>query len=243
VNIIIENLKEYVFDKVLNVVLSRNEYGYINNKKINKKIVCNEFPCDNDIFFAYVILYLNHWICNKSNIIAALVFKWINEQTIYVKEENNKIYFIVNDVNIISDRIEKELFKNIFSISNNGILELPMLEQYVIDNDMYISSMIKKMYINVMRFLQKRKFLYKTENNSSKKINTMSDDLYGLAQQLYGLKNYIDKFTNDSFVDEKMKLQYVCYACIFGNVDKIDIDLANKIKRINIKNKIIKLEE
>ena len=73
---------------VLTIIYTfRNGYGYINNKKINKKEVLpfRDIPCNKDMYYANTLISLNSTLFapyKETNILGAIMLKWVREDKI-----------------------------------------------------------------------------------------------------------------------------------------------------------------
>ena len=73
------------------VATIKNGYGYKNNKKINTKDIpyFRDIPCNKDIYYANALLFLNNFAFNETNILGAIILKWVREE---------KVKFLVEEI-------------------------------------------------------------------------------------------------------------------------------------------------
>ena len=94
---IITALAPFIFIVIGIVAVSKSGYGYINNKKIDKKETpfFRDIPCNKDIYYANTLTKLNLELFGKykeTNILGAIMLKWVKEDKIkFIKEDKKGI--------------------------------------------------------------------------------------------------------------------------------------------------------
>lgn len=222
------------------VAISLNSgYGYKHNKKINKKDVpmFREIPCNKDIYYANALIKLNNFGYKESNILGAIILKWI---------KNNKVQFINKETGIFNKNtsvidltknptfdndIEKELFDMMYSASNDGMLEAKEFERWCKKNYSKFFKLFTKIENNEIDKLKQDNHIYKrTHKKECKKKNVMDDKIYNDSVELYGLKLFLEEFSN---IDTKEAIEvhlwdeYLMFAYLFGIADKVAKQLKN----------------
>ncbi len=219
-----------------------NSYGYINNKKINKKNTpfFREIPCNKDIYYANTLTNLNKNLFStykETNIFGAIILKWIKENKIkfitttkgMVNKETSSIDLTLNPS--FDNALETELFDMMYEASNDGILETKELEKWCKSNYSRFFNLFKKMDKVELEKLKSNNHIHKrTSKEECKRKNVMDDTIYEDSTKLYGLKLYLNEFSSIN-TKEVMEVQlwdeYLMFAYIFGIADKVAKQLKN----------------
>lgn len=207
----------------------RNGYGYINNKKINKKEVpyYRDIPCNKDIYYANILVSLNKrnfTSYKETNIFGAIILKWIKEGKIrFIKNnKNNSIDLTLKPT--FDNTLEKELFYVMYKASIDGILETKELEKWCKNNYTKFFGIFKRINSNELKKLNNDNHIYQIiDKNICKYRNVMDDTLYEESVKLYGLKKFLDDFSSIStkeVLEVHLWDEYLMYAYIFGIADK-----------------------
>ena len=222
------------------VIISLNSgYGYKDNKKINKKNVpmFREIPCNKDIYYANALIKLNNFGYKESNILGAIILKWIknNKVTFINKEEGifNKNTSVIDLTKnpTFDNELERELFDMMYNASNDGLLETKEFERWCKKNYSKFFKLFTKIENNEINKLKQNNHIYKRINKTEcKKKNVMDDKIYEDSVQLYGLKLFLEEFSN---IDTKEAIEvhlwdeYLMFAYLFGIADKVAKQLKN----------------
>lgn len=219
-----------------------NSYGYINNKKINKKNTpfFREIPCNKDIYYANTLTNLNKNLFStykETNIFGAIILKWIKENKIkfitttkgMFNKETSSIDLKLNPS--FDNALETELFDMMYEASNDGILETKELEKWCKSNYSRFFNLFKKMDKVELEKLKSNNHIHKrTSKEECKRKNVMDDTIYEDSTKLYGLKLYLNEFSSIN-TKEVMEVQlwdeYLMFAYIFGIADKVAKQLKN----------------
>ena len=219
-----------------------NSYGYINNKKINKKNTpfFREIPCNKDIYYANTLTNLNKNLFStykETNIFGAIILKWIKENKIkfitttkgMFNKETSSIDLTLNPS--FDNALETELFDMMYEASNDGILETKELEKWCKSNYSRFFNLFKKMDKVELEKLKSNNHIHKrTSKEECKRKNVMDDTIYEDSTKLYGLKLYLNEFSSIN-TKEVMEVQlwdeYLMFAYIFGIADKVAKQLKN----------------
>lgn len=211
------------------ITAKRNGYGYINNKRINKKEVplFRDIPCNKNIYYANTLTNLNKNIFTsykETNILGAIILKWVKEGKIRFIT-NNKDSSIDLTLNPIFDNnLEKELFEVMYKASKDGILETRELEKWCKNNYTKFFGLFKRINNVELEKLKSNNHIYKRKDKKECKYkNIMDDTIYEDSIKLYGLKKFLDEFSS---INTKQVLEvhiwdeYLMFAYIFGIADK-----------------------
>ncbi len=210
-----------------------NGYGYKDNKKINKKDTpfFREIPCNKNIYYANTLIKLNNFDYNETNILGAILLKWIKEDKIrFIKKESG---ISKNEKSIIdltlkpSFEIEKEekLFNMMYKASKDGYLEQKEFEKWARNNYNNFFNLFKSIETDKEKELKESGDIYKRKNKEEcKKKNVLSDKIYNDSKQLLGLKLYLEEFSSintKEAIEVKLWDEYLMFAYLFGIADKV----------------------
>ena len=129
----------FIIAIIAGVALSGTKYGYKDNKTINKENAptWRELPCNKDIYYANALIKLNNFNYKDTNILGAIILKWIKEDKINIINEKKGVFnketssLDLNKENTFENNNEAELFSMMRAASGDGILEAKELENGV----------------------------------------------------------------------------------------------------------------
>ena len=213
--------------------LSTNSYGYKDNKEINKKSVpfFRDIPCNKNIYYANALIKLNNFGYKESNILGAIILKWIRTNKISFKntttgvfnKETSAIDLTMNPTFDIPE--EQELFNIMRAASGDGILEVKEFEKWARKHYSKFFGLFERIKNNTIDNLKSNNHIYKRTNKEECKYkNVMDDVIYNDSVQLYGLKKYLQEFSN---IDTKEVMEvhlwdeYLMFAYLFGMADRV----------------------
>ena len=217
--------------------IENNGYGYVNNKKIDKKNVpmFRDIPCDKNIFYANVLIKLNNFGYNKFNILGAIILKWVKEGKIKFNNLDGGIF--ERDTSVIDltlnpkfdNYVESQLFGMMYKASNDGKLEAKEFEKWVKNNYDGFLELFSYIEEEMINFLKVKFHIYHriTKKECNYK-NVMSDRLYSDSIELYGLKKYLEEFSRmdtKEVMEVKFWDEYLMFAYLFGIADKVSKQL------------------
>lgn len=215
-------------------------YGYVNNKKIDKKNtpMFRDIPCNKDIYYANALISLNGFAnTSNTNILGAIILKWVKEEKISFKTEIkgmfNKETGIIDMTkqNTFDNSLEEKLIDYMYKASVDGYLESKELEKWCRKNYEKFFDLIKKFESTEINKLKSEGHIYKRTNKAEcKKRNVMDDKIYDDSCKLYGLKLYLDEFSRMD-TKEVMEVhlwdEYLMFAYLFGTASKVAKQLKN----------------
>lgn len=216
-----------------------NQYGYRNNKKIDKKNIpmFREIPCDKNIYYANTLIKLNNFEYKEGNILGAIILKWVKENKIKFQNKTTGIFnkeTSIIDLTLIpsfDNELEQSLFDMMYESSKDGLLEAKEFERWARNNYSKFLNLFKKIENSEIEKLKQTGLIYKrVDKNECKKKNVMNDKMYEDSVKLYGLKLFLQEFSR---IDTKEVLEvhlwdeYLMFAYLFGIADKVAKQLKN----------------
>lgn len=213
-------------------------------KKIPKDInYFRDIPCNGDIFKAYYICYQYNLLKNKTDVLGAIILKWLKDGVIRIEQkEKNGIFkkedtvIILNETDItqIENVKENELFKMLKEASIDGILENKEFEKWCKNSYsrilMWFDTILeeqrdKLVKENLIKFEEKTAFKF---IKSKKYIATM--ELKNEAYKLAGLKRYLKEYTlikDREAIEVELFEEYLIFAQIMGIAQQVAKDFKN----------------
>lgn len=224
--------------------VTHSGYGYINDKKIDKKNtpMFRDIPCDKDIYYGNVLIKLNNFGYKETNVLGAIILKWVKENKIGFKNEEKGIFnknSSVIDLTLnptFDNELEEKLFDMMYEASGDGILEAKEFEKWCKKNYTSFLNLFSKIESNQMKLLKEQGHIYNRKNKAEcKKSKVMDDKIYEDSVKLYGLKKYLEEFSRMD-TKEVMEVhlwdEYLMFAYLFGIADKVAKQLKNMYPEI-----------
>lgn len=202
-------------------------------KKFSKETpYFRDIPCNKDLFRAYYIANEYGIISKKTDLLGAIILKWLKDSLIRIDQKETGTIFkkenaviILNETNPeqIIDSYENKLFKMLYEASKDGILESKEFERWC--NKSY--TKILAWFDNIID-AQKAKLVAeglitveekKTFGIFKSKSYTATPELRKLAEEIYGLKRYLLEYTlipDREAIQVHLFEEYLIYAQMMG---------------------------
>lgn len=217
-------------------------FGMAGNKVPKDVPFYRDIPCKGDIFRAYFIAYNYNLMKKKTDLLGAILLKWLKESKVKVqKAEVGKIIkkedtcIILENAMDFENRFEEELFNMFYESSKDGILEKKEFEKWCSRN----YSRILNWFDNVLNY--ERDHLVREGKISVQEVTTLkifkskkyiaNDSLMEEAKELKGLKNFLEEFTlikEREAIEVTLFEDYLIFAQILGIAKKV----ANQFKKL-----------
>ena len=215
-------------------------YGYVGNKKVYKQDIpmFRDIPCNKDIYYANSLLKLNNSKSYKEgNILGAIILKWVRNNKVMFRNEQKGIFnknTSVIDLTLnpsFDNEYEDKLFKMMYEASYDGYLETREFEKWCNSNYSKFLDLFKKIENNVISSLKEKGMIYKRRSKEEcKHLNVMNEQIFNESMKLYGLKKYLDEFSNmdtKEVMEVRLWDEYLMFAYLFGIADKVAKQLKN----------------
>ena len=204
-----------------------SKYGFIDNKTITKDNTpyFRDIPCNKDIYYANTLANLNGY-GKETNILGAVFLKWIKQGIVTINKDNKgNSNLVLKPSPSISDPVETELYDMVYKASKDGILEKNELERWAKKNYSKYLNLFTKIKTNGINKLKSEGHLFtRISKEQCKYKNVMDDTLYEESKKLFGLKLFLDEFSNikdREAIEVNLWDEYLMYAYIFGNAKKV----------------------
>ena len=225
--------------------ISRLNFGKEGKKMPSDLPYYRDIPCNKNIFRAYYIGYNYNLLKNKTDLLGAIILKWLKDSVIRMEKKDNDGIFKKDDVLIylnetnpdvtIQNETERKLFTMLYQASNDGVLENKEFEKWC--NKSY--SKVLKWFDDILKVERdllvqegkinvQEKTIFKIFTS---KIYTATPELKEEAIQLAGLKKFLREYT---LIKEREPLEvtifeeYLIYAQMMG----IAKEVAKEFKEI-----------
>ena len=216
------------------------KYGYKDNKKITKENTptFREIPCNKDIYYANTLIKLNEFGYKDTNILGAIILKWVKEDKIRFINETKGIFnketssIDMTKENTFDNGNEAALFKMMKDASGDGILETKELEKWCKKNYSKFFNLFKDLVNKETEKLRSEGHIYTRQTKEECKYkNVMDDTIYEESKKLFGLKEFFKEFSSmdeKEVIEVKLWDEYLMFAYLFGMADKV----ANQLKKL-----------
>ena len=193
-----------------------------------------DIPCGKDIFKAYYISYNYGLMKKQTDLLGAVLLKWLKEKRISInKEEKSGLFskektsiILNNNIDFVND-YEKEIYDMLYEASKDGILESREFEKWSKNNYEKIFN-----WFNNVLDCQAEKLI---ENGNLIKIDKKSlffkyseyepNSLFREdIKQVKGLRKFLIDFTNiknREAIEVMLYDEYLMFASIFGIAAKV----------------------
>ncbi len=223
----------FVYFIFLVIINSKNNI----NKQLDVVSSYSGIPCDNDIFKIYYIAYEYNLIKKKTDLLGAIILKWIKEKVIRIESDkengvllNNKNHVLILDKKSkesFTDEREKKIFDMLYEASKDGVLENDELKVWCKSKynkilnwfDEVIAEERKRCFDNKEIDMVKKQFLFFTAYEY-----TYADYFKEQARQIAGLKRYLQGSTlikEREAIEVHLFEDYLIIAQILGIAEKV----------------------
>ena len=213
------------------------DYG-IEGKKIPKDVeYFRDIPCKKDIFRAYYIGHRYGIIKNKTDILGAIILKWLKDGKIRIEEketgfifkkENTVIVLKETDPEIFTETKEKEIFKMLYTASKDGYLESKEFEKWCEISYSRVLSWFDEIIKEQEQKLIEEGLVEVKEKTRLKIFKTQTyhatPELKQEAIELAGLKRYLNDYTlikEREAIEVQLFEEYLIFAQIMGIAKKV----------------------
>ena len=213
------------------------KYG-VEGKNISKDIqYFREIPCKKDIFRAYYIGYQYGLLKNKTDLLGAIILKWLKDSLIKIeqketglisKKENTVVVLKEMNPEMLTDEKEQELFKMLYEASKDGYLENKEFEKWCSKSYSKILSWFDNIIKREKEKLVTEGLITVEEKVTFKIIKskeyTATSELKQEAIELAGLKKYLNDYTlikDRQAIEVQLFEEYLIYAQIMGIAKKV----------------------
>ena len=207
-------------------------------KKIPKDVpYYRDIPCKKDVFRAYYIGHQYGLLKNKTDLLGAIILKWLKDGLIKIKQKETGVIFkkentvvVLNktDLEILTDEKEKELFKMLYEASKDGYLENKEFESWCSISYSTILSWFDDIIKRERQKLVEEGLINLEEKVALKickqNIYTATPELKQEAVELAGLKRYLEEYTlikEREAIEVALFEEYLIYAQIMGIAKKV----------------------
>ena len=222
----------FIIIAIASATTSGKKYGFKYGdagKKIPKDVpYYRDIPCDGDIFRTYYIAYQYGIMKNKTDILGAIILKWLKAGIIRTEQrDGGKIFKKEETVIILGDEVtkkfdnerEESLFHMMHVASKDGILENKEFEKWCKSSYEKILGWFDNILQDQREFLASDGFL----NNDKKGIfgtkYTATQQLKDEALKIAGLKRFLLEYTlikERTAIEVELFEDYLIYAQLLG---------------------------
>lgn len=196
-----------------------------------------DIPCDNDLYKAYYIGNKYNIIKNKTDILGAIILKWLKEGKIRIETSETGTIFnragtivVLNEVSLdeFEDITERKLFNMLLDASEDGLLENNEFEKWCKKHYSKILSWFDKIIDDEEDRLTAEGLITIKEEKVFKffkcKRHYTTDELHQQAIELAGLKRFLLDYTlivERTAIEVNLFEDYLIYAQMMGIAKKV----------------------
>ena len=216
---------------VSTIAASKKKYGFNYGEpgKVAKKDIMyyRDIPCDGDIFRAYYIAYQYELVKKDTDILGAIILKWLKQGIIRTEQkEQGKVFKKENTVIIMGEESKREfdndkerkLFNMMYEASGDGILENKEFEKWCRKSYEKILDWFDDILKEQRGKLASKGLLQQKQGFWSKKY-IATQELKQEAMQLAGLKKFLLEYTlikERQAIEVELFEDYLIYAQMLG---------------------------
>lgn len=213
------------------------DFGAEGKKSLKDVPYFREIPFEKDIFKAYYIAHEYGLTKNKTDVLGAIILKWLKDGLIRIeqkkmgtvfKKENTVVVLNETDTTQLTEQEEIELFKMLKYASQDGYLENKEFEKWC--NRSY--SKILSWFDDIIRkgkekLIQEGKIIIEDKvnfMNLKHKAYVATLELREEAIKLAGLKRYLNEYTlikEREAIEVHLFEEYLIFAQIMGIAKKV----------------------
>lgn len=201
------------------------------SKKIPKEVnYFRDIPCNKDLYKAYWISKTYKINKKDTDLLGAVLLKWLKEGRIEIKKEIKEGIFKKEKSSIVLKQnlefelyFEQELYNMIYEASIDGVLEAKEFKKWASDNYTELYDWFKKVLDFETEKLELEGKLTKLSHNKYETTELLLQE----AIELKGLKNFLEDFSRiyeKNPIEVNLWQEYLIFAQIFGIAEKVAKD-------------------
>lgn len=230
--------------KIINMLKKHNAYDGIvteNNLTLDKLEDIKYYdsvPCNGDL---YKISFLAGYFGitkNRSNLIGAMLLKWIYEGSVRINTENGRPYFKLLPDQRFDRKLDNDLFDMLVSASSHNILDGTKLTRYAQEHYLRVITWFNMGHNEAISEEYARGNIKKNNQLGGVKV-VLNAKLVEEANKIQGLKRYLLNFNQVPRQTELTEQGYK-YILVVAELLGIGIDVSKEILRKNPDNVMAK---
>lgn len=201
------------------------------SKKIPKEVnYFRDIPCNKDLYKAYWISKTYKINKKDTDLLGAVLLKWLKEGRIEIKKEIKEGIFKKEKSSIVLKQnlefelyFEQELYNMIYEASIDGVLEAKEFKRWASDNYTELYDWFKKVLDFETEKLELEGKLTKLSHNKYETTELLLQE----AIELKGLKKFLEDFSRiyeKNPIEVNLWQEYLIFAQIFGIAEKVAKD-------------------
>lgn len=230
----------FVFGTIIVVLVCVFSNGFgtsdkIKNKTYPKKpLPFRDLPCQKDLYFAYLIAREYHLNNKQTELLGAILLKWIKNNNVTITTEEKGIFktkttkIVLLNCPIDSIPLEQDLYHKFEVASKDNILEANEFKKYCTTNYKSVLEWFDKVIDDKIDTLKDTEYLSNSTKkgifNIEKTEVSATNALNEKAMQMAGLKVFFKEFTRmheKTAIEVKMWQEYLMYAQILGMAKEV----------------------
>lgn len=206
------------------------EYGEFKRNLPRANEYYRDVPFDGNLFRAYYVGYTYGIIKNKTDLLGAMILKWIKEEKVKIKKITKKVFFtdkeelaieLIYKESQIDNAEERELYRMLNLASEDGTLEKHELKKWCKRNYNKILEWFSKVIKEERKILLQEGLIEETKSGKifTTTITKVSSELTEEAKKLVGLKRFLLDYTRiveREPIEVTILENYLIYAQMLG---------------------------
>ena len=216
---------------ITNKDIGKVDFGELGRKTPPNLQYYRDIPCNGDIFRAYYIAYNYRLTKSQTDLIGAIILKWLKDSIIRVENKQTSGIFKTNNIVIYLKEVstdtfftnerERKLYNMMYEASKNGVLEDKEFKKWCRRHYTRILTWINSTLIEQRRILEEEGLLIvETRGKIFKnKVYVATPELKEETIQLAGLRKYLKEYTligERKAIEVTLFEEYLIYAQIMG---------------------------
>lgn len=231
-NIIMTLIMAFIFGAIF-IAVNVGGTKYNLQKNFSKETpYFRDIPCNGDLFRAYYIAEEYGILKKKTDLLGAIILKWMKESKVRIEQKEVGAIFkkedtvvILNEINTeeITNTYEKDIFKMLYEASKDGVLESKELEKWCKNHYTKILSWFENIIKEEEQKLITEGLITVVKNKKFKIFTTteyyFTPELREKAEQIYGLKRYLLDYTlikDRQAIEVTLFEEYLIFAQMLG---------------------------
>ena len=244
-----------VFIVVYKIFLKKDDYEEYHNIETagNGTIVSyddasyyDSVPLNGDLYkIAFISGYFK-LIKSRSDLIGAIVFKWLCEGNIDLGKKHGKSYIHIQDMRQFKRNLDSELYNIWREASNNtGTIDGNKLLRYSSSHYLKVMTWFNMGFSESISDEMARNHITKTKRGH-KEITVLGDAIINYGNEIQGLKKYLLNFNQvprKTSLNEDLYLNLLVCAVLFGIGDQVGREILRKSPDNELAKKLVEFEE
>ena len=202
-------------------------------------------PLNGDLYKIGFIAGYFKIIKSRSDLIGAILFKWLCEGNIDLGKKHGKYYIHINEMRQFTRNLDSELYKIWVDASNTSTMDGTKLVRYASSHYLKIMTWFNMGFSESISDELARNHITKTKR-MNKDITVLGDAIINYGNEIQGLKKYLLNFNQvprKTELNEDLYQSLLVCAVLFGIGDQVGREILRKSPDNELAKKLVEFEE